>query len=50
VVAESGFDAHLRTIKNNGLRHARRPNMKDDIGTIRYDAKIRSCFQRAACG
>jgi hypothetical protein len=38
VVTDSGFDAHLRTIKNNGLDMLV-VDMKDDIGTLRYDAK-----------
>lgn len=37
-VTDSGFDAHLKTLKDNGLNMLV-IDMKDDFGVIRYDAR-----------
>lgn len=38
ITTDAGLDGHLKTIRNNGLNMLV-VDMKDDIGTLRYDAK-----------
>lgn len=49
VVSSDGYDAHLKTLKDNGLNMLV-VDMKDDIGTLRYDAKDPLVLKKARVG
>jgi len=49
VVTDAGFDAHLKTLKDNKLNMLV-VDMKDDIGTLRYDSKDPYVLSRGKMG